>query len=69
MTPKREYHKLTINISPDVADELRKLAADDDMTLTELFKRAIVLYRFVRAHKDAPFLIEKDGETMRIVFL
>ncbi len=62
------YKKLTINVAPDVHAELSRMAEERGITITELFKRAVALDKFVWEHRDAELLM-KDGETVRQIVL
>ena len=46
-TPREDRTKLQLYCSERIAGELRELAAEQDVTLTELFRRSVSLYRFV----------------------
>jgi len=41
------YKRLTIDVAPEVYEELQRLADERGITLTELFKRAVAQDKFV----------------------
>lgn len=49
-----EAKTLTITLAPEVHDELQALADDDEITLAELFRRAVALHKFASAHRMVP---------------
>lgn len=65
---EQRYKKLTINVSPEVHEELLRLADERGITITDLIKRAVALDKFVWEHRDAELLI-KDGDTVRQIVL
>lgn len=48
------YKRLTINLAPEIHEELQALADDDGITLTELLKRAVALHKFYSQHRMVP---------------
>jgi predicted transcriptional regulator len=58
------YKKLTINVSPEVHEELQRLADARGITITELIKRAVALEKFVWEHREGELLL-KEGDRVR----
>lgn len=65
---EQRYKKLTINVSPEVHEELQRLADERGITITDLIKRAVALDKFVWEHRDAELLL-KEGDTVRQIVL
>ena len=57
-----EYKKLTINVSPDVHAELRRLADAQGITITDLIKRSVGLNRFLWEHRDGTLMLHERVE-------
>lgn len=67
---QQRYKKLTINLAPEVHEELQRLADERGITITELIKRAVALDKFVWENRDAELLLkDKDGDTIRQIVL
>lgn len=63
------YKKLTINVAPEVHEELQRLADEmGGITITELIKRAVALQKFVWDHRSGELLL-REGETLRQIVL
>ena len=63
--------KLSVNLTPQVAETLRQLAKDRGTNMTEILKSAIGTERFLaEAQKaDQKILVEdKDGKVKQLVF-
>ncbi len=66
-----ERQKLTVNLSAEIADSLRKLAEDRNTTLTEILRQAISTEKFLvsEVNKGGTVLIkEKNGNYKQLVF-
>jgi hypothetical protein len=64
------YKKLTINLAPEVHEDLQRMADERGVTITELIRRAIALDKFVYEHRDADLLLrERDGRELRQIVL
>ena len=63
-----EYKKLTINLAPELHEELQRMAEERGITITELIRRAVALDKFVWEHRDAELLL-KDGDEIRQIVL
>jgi hypothetical protein len=66
-----EVVRLTVNLTPQVAETLRQLAKDRGSNMTEVLKSAIGTERFIaEAQKaDGKILVEdKDGKIRQLVF-
>lgn len=61
------YKKLTINVAPDVHEELRRLAEAQGITITDLIKRAVALHKFVWEHRDGELLIKQGGTVKQVL--
>ena len=62
------YKKLTINVTPEVHEELQQLADARGITITELIKRAVALDKFVWEHRKGELLI-KEGDRVKEIVL
>jgi Ribbon-helix-helix protein, copG family len=63
--------KLTVNLSDEVADTLKKLAQQNGITITEQLRRAISTERWVEdidKDQSKKLLIEDDGQLKEVVF-
>lgn len=63
------YHKLTINIAPEVYAELQKLADEMGLSLTEMIRNAVALQKFVWEHRDGELLIREHDDVRQIVLI
>ena len=63
-----EYKKLTINLAPELHEDLQRMAEARGITITELIRRAVALDKFVWEHRDAELLL-KDGDEIRQIVL
>jgi hypothetical protein len=63
-----EYKKLTINVSPELHEELQRMADERGITITELIRRAVALDKFVHENRDAELLL-RDGDKVRQIVL
>lgn len=63
MADESHYTKLTINLAPDVRDEIQQLADAQGLTLTELIKQAVALDKYVWEHRDGELLV-RHGDTV-----
>lgn len=64
------YKKLTINVAPEVHEELQRLADEmGGITITELIKRAVALQKFVWEHRDGELLIREGDKVKQIVLI
>jgi hypothetical protein len=59
-----EYKKLTINVAPELHEELQKMAEERGITVTELIRRAVALEKFIYDNRDSELLL-KDGDKVR----
>lgn len=60
---KHQTGRLTVNIPQTLLDELKVLADEESVTLTEIVRRAISAERFLRGHVEAGnqlLILEKD---------
>ncbi|UPG92869.1 ribbon-helix-helix protein, CopG family [Luteibacter aegosomatissinici] len=63
--------KLTVNLSDDVTQALRALAAEKGISLTEVLRQAISMERFLsqEVNEGKKILIEdKDGSMRQVIF-
>ena len=63
-----EYKKLTINLAPELHEDLQRMAEARGITITELIRRAVALDKFVWEHRNAELLL-KDGDEIRQIVL
>ena len=64
--------KLSLTLSSDAAHELRLLAEKANVTLAELVRRSVAIYRFVESLSDHEEICVRDrntGEVSRVAFL
>jgi hypothetical protein len=64
-------NRLSVNLSPDVANALRRYCDEHDVTVTEAIRRAISLMTYVDdavLKRDAKILIAEKGEMRELVF-
>jgi hypothetical protein len=62
-----EYKKLTINVSPELHEDLQRMANERGITITELIRRAVALDKFVHEHRDAELLLREGNKVRQIV--
>lgn len=66
------FTKISVNLSNEVIDVLREMAARDNVTMTEILRRAISTQKFLEDARDAGKAIllrdENTKETERLVF-
>jgi hypothetical protein len=63
--------RLSVNLSPDVADELKQYASHKGISITEAVRRAITVLTFVEnaQSRGASLHIEEGGVLKEILFL
>ena len=59
--------KLSLTLSVDAADELRALAENQRLTLAELVRRAVGLYKFATSLGDDEELCIRDRQTKEVI--
>jgi hypothetical protein len=66
------YTKISVNLSDEVLAALRELSARDNVTMTEVLRRAISTFKFLQdAQRDGKSVLLRDPqtkETERIIF-
>ena len=66
------FQKISVNLSNEVIAALRELASRDNVTMTEVLRRAISTSKFLDdAQRDGKALLMKDlrtNEVERVVF-
>ena len=63
--------KLTVNLSDEVAEALKKLAAKNDISVTEQLRRAISTEKWVTSvadDNDKKLLVEDKGQLKEVIF-
>ena len=61
------YTKISVNLSDEVLVALRELAARNDVTMTEVLRRAISILKFLQdAQGDGKDLLLRDPQTKEI---
>lgn len=68
IAPPREVRRLTLNLSPEIYEEMRALADQKSISLTELVRRAVAREKFFHEHKDQQVIL-RDGEREQIVVM
>jgi hypothetical protein len=62
--------RVSVNFSGDAYDELKKLADEQGLNISQALRRAIALNKwFIETQKEANILIERDGKIREIVSL
>jgi hypothetical protein len=63
--------RLSVNLSPDVADVLKEYAGRKGISVTEAVRRAIAVLKFVDGAQDrgASLNIEESGTLKEVLFL
>jgi len=63
--PQREVERLNFNVSPTVAKEVRAMAEDMDISMTQLFRYAfgILKIAMAEAKKNRKLVIADEGGT------
>lgn len=66
------FTKISVNLSNEVIEVLREMAARDNVTMTEILRRAISTQKFLEDAQDAGKAIllrdENTKETERLIF-
>jgi predicted transcriptional regulator len=65
-----EVVRLSVNLAPDVADALKRLAKSNGVTLTEMVRRAISTEHFIeeqRAAGNKVLITDEDEKNVREV--
>lgn len=65
--PEEKDRKLTISVTPRLHAELRQMARERETTITDLFRRAIALEKFLYQHQDAEIVIRDGSEITKLV--
>jgi predicted transcriptional regulator len=71
VTEDRKKVRLTADLPPDVAESLKKLAREQNVSVTEVLRRAIFTEKILRERLDAgsKILLEsKDGKMSELIF-
>lgn len=64
--------RMTFNLSPKVADMARRLAEENETSVTEIIRRSIVLSEYVEGALNRGariYVAEPGGEMREVVFL
>lgn len=64
--------RLSINLAPDVAAELKRLAANKNVSVTEAVRRSIAIWSFWETQKAAghtPAVLDSNGRAKEVVIL
>lgn len=66
------FQKISVNLSDQVLEALRGMAASDSVTVTEVLRRAISTHKFIEdAQRDGKLIYVRDPDTNeaeRVVF-
>jgi hypothetical protein len=66
------YQKISVNLSDEVLETLRDLAARDNVTVTETLRRAISTFKLLEdAQREGKSILLRDPETKeteRLIF-
>jgi len=63
--------KLTVNLSDEVADALKKMAEKNDISVTEQLRRAISTEKWITSvadDEDKKLLVEDKGRLKEVIF-
>jgi hypothetical protein len=63
--------KLTVNLSDEVADALKKMAQENGITVTEQLRRAISTEKWVEdidKDREKKLIVEDNGQLKEVVF-
>lgn len=52
-TPEGQLVRLNVNITPENAEDLKKIASERGITVTEVIRRAIAIYKWVEDERSA----------------
>ena len=58
--PRSDVVRLSVNLNEETAEALKKLAADKDITITEVMRRAVAVTKFLYDEQD-------KGKTIQVV--
>lgn len=69
--PSGQLVRLSVNLSPDVADDLKEYAEKKGISVTEAVRRSIAVLKFVDEAQDrgASLNIEENGNLKEVLFL
>jgi hypothetical protein len=70
-TAQSTKERLSVNLSPDVANALRKYVGEHGVTVTEAVRRSISLLVYIDdavRNRGAKILISEKGEMRELVF-
>jgi hypothetical protein len=67
----RDVVRLSVNLTPDVANTLRELAAARGTSITDALRRAIGTEKFLQdaANRNAKILVEEPDKTVKQIVL
>ena len=71
-TPQREVERLNFNVSPTVAKEVRSMAEEMDVSMTQLFRYAFGILKIAvtEAKKNRKLVIaDEEGNPIREIVL
>jgi hypothetical protein len=67
-----DYQKISVNMSKEVLDFLREMSVRDNVTMTEILRRALSTWRIIdQSQREGKAILIRDAETNeteRIVF-
>jgi predicted transcriptional regulator len=70
--PEAGYQKISVNLSKEVVNALRQMASTDNVTMTEVLRRAISTQKFLEdAQQEGKAILLRDeatNSTERVVF-
>lgn len=71
VSPARADVRLSVNLRPDVAADLKDYAERKGVSITEAVRRAIVILKFVDDARDrgAAFNVEENGSLKEVLFI
>jgi hypothetical protein len=65
------FVRLSVNLTPEIADVLKEIAARNGISVTEAVRRAIGILRYVEdaQNRGATLLLEENGSSRELVFM
>ena len=71
MAEPREPVRLSVNLAPEVADDLRAMAAAAQTSVTDIVRRAIGTEKFMQEarKRNAKILVEETDKTVKQIVL
>jgi predicted transcriptional regulator len=60
--------KLSINVSPELYEQLQQMADERGITVVEMIRSGLALYKFFSEHPESDVLLKTGGKVQKLTF-